>query len=83
MASVLQALRQAFEHGRGGSFEALLRAAQVGRGGQGSPPELTLLRAPCVFTLALGWDSAQVRHKHSTGVCTLPDGSLLGCEVSS
>jgi hypothetical protein len=72
----VQGLRLAFDHMIGSRFEEMVREADVAEtlAAGGSPPpagtkksggavqtaEMTLLRRPAVFTLAIVWDSPQV-----------------------
>lgn len=67
----MQGLRAAYERAPAGAFEDLLRGADGadGRasGGAGRlagavhTNDVTLLRRPSVFTLAVGWESVQAR----------------------
>lgn len=69
----VQGLRAAYERAPAGAFEDLLRGADGadGRAGGGGGAgrlagavhtnDVTLLRRPSVFTLAVGWESVQAR----------------------
>lgn len=72
----VQGLRLAFDHMIGSRFEEMVREADVAEtlaaggslppagtkksGGAVQTAEMTLLRRPAVFTLAIVWDSPQV-----------------------
>lgn len=53
--------------------EELVASRAAGKGGGGSPlgPDLALLRRPRVFTLAIVWESPQVRRLWHVGMCSL------------
>ena len=89
----LQGLRAAYERASGGAFEDLLRGADGADGGGGSggsggaarlagavhTNDVTLLRRPIVFTLAVGWESVQARRRSWLRARTrLPRSSVSG-----